>query len=306
MRFSQQRISLLVFFLVSFTLNLKADNDCLRCHASQTHTIYNDWTERNEKRLMNPYFILDSLRIKTGVHHSFACTDCHSSDYETYPHQGELKLEPLSTCIDCHGGDENFADYKFEVIQEEFNKSIHAKALGEQFTCSKCHSQHYYQAKARTSENVKDIVKFSNEMCMSCHDNTPRYQLMSDSVNPKLVDTHNWLPNQKLHFENVRCIECHTQVKDSLMISHNILPKEKALKLCVECHTANSHLNASLYKYKNIQARTKKGKLGIIISNKSYVIGAYQSDILNLLSILIFMAVIAGVIVHSFFRIIKK
>ncbi|RZT97232.1 cytochrome c3-like protein [Ancylomarina subtilis] len=306
MRFSQQRISLLVFFLVSFTLNLKADNDCLRCHANQTHTIYNDWTERNEKRLMNPYFILDSLRMKAGVHRSFVCTDCHSSDYETYPHNGELKLEPLSTCIDCHGGDENFADYKFELIEEEFQKSTHARALGEQFTCSKCHSQHYYQAKARTSENVRDIVKFSNEMCMSCHDNTPRYQLMSDSVNPKLVETHNWLPNQKLHFESVRCIECHTQVKDSLMISHNILPKEKALKLCVECHTANSHLNASLYKYKNIQARTKKGKLGIILSNKSYVIGAYQNDILNLLSILIFMAIIAGVIVHSFFRIIKK
>ncbi|RXQ96481.1 hypothetical protein EO244_02295 [Ancylomarina salipaludis] len=306
MRFSQQRISLLVFFLVSFTLNLKADNDCLRCHANQTHTIYNDWTERNEKRLMNPYFILDSLRMKAGVHGSFACTDCHSSDYETYPHKGELKLEPLSTCVDCHGGDENFADYKFELIEEEFKKSTHAKALGEQFTCSKCHSQHYYQAKARTSENVKDIVKFSNDMCMSCHDNTPRYQLMSDSVNPKLVETHNWLPNQKLHFESVRCIECHTHVKDSLMISHNILPKEEALKLCVNCHTANSHLNASLYKYKNIQARATKGKLGVILSNKSYVIGAYQNEILNLLSILIFMAVIAGVIIHSFFRIIKK
>ncbi len=255
---------------------------------------------------MNPYYILDSLRIKAGVHGSFGCVDCHSSDYETYPHQGELKLEPLMTCIDCHGGDENFADYKFEEIELEFGKSVHATALGEQFTCSKCHDQHYYQAKARTSENVKDIVKFSNEMCISCHDNTSKYSLMSDSLNPRLIETHDWLPNQKIHFENVRCIECHTLVVDSLMVSHNILPKEKALKLCVECHTANSHLNSSLYKYKNIQARSEKGKVGIILSNKSYVIGAYQNDILNLLSILIFLGVIAGVIVHSFFRIIKK
>lgn len=306
MRFHQQGISLLIFFLASFALNLKAENDCLRCHANQTHIIYNDWTERNEKRLMNPYYILDSLKIKDGVHSSFGCIDCHSSDYETYPHQGELKLEPLMTCIDCHGGDENFADYKFEQIEKEFGKSIHAKALGEIFTCSKCHNQHYYQAKARTSESVRDIVKFSNEMCISCHDNTSKYHLMSDSLNPKLVDTHDWLPNQKLHFENVRCIECHTQIQDSLMISHNILPKEKALKLCVECHTANSHLNASLYKYKNIQARSEKGKVGIILANKSYVIGAYQNEILNLLSMIILISVITCVIIHSFFRIIKK
>jgi hypothetical protein len=306
MRFPQYRISFFLLFLASFTMNLKADNDCLRCHANTTHSIYNDWTERNEKRLMNPYYILDSLRMKAGVHGSFGCIDCHSSDYETYPHQGELKLEPLMTCIDCHGGDENFADYKFEEIEIEFGKSVHATALGEQFTCSKCHDQHYYQAKARTSENVKDIVKFSNDMCISCHDNTSKYSLMSDSLNPKLVVTHDWLPNQKLHFESVRCIECHTQVVDSLMVSHNILPKEKALKLCVECHTANSHLNSSLYKYKNIQARSQSGKVGIILSNKSYVIGAYQNDILNLLSILIFLGVIAGVIVHVFFRITKK
>ncbi|WP_372639838.1 cytochrome c3 family protein [Ancylomarina sp.] len=306
MRVSQLRLSLLLLFLASFALNLKADNDCLRCHSNQTHTIYNDWTERNEKRLMNPYFILDSLRVKAGVHGSFNCIDCHSSDYETYPHQGDLKLEPLSTCIDCHGGDENFADYKFEQIEEEFKKSTHARALGDQFTCSKCHDQHYYQATARTSENVKDIVKFSNEMCLSCHDNSSQYLLVSETKKPQLMETHNWLPNQKLHFENVRCIECHTHVVDSLMVSHNILPKEKALKLCVECHTSDSHLNASLYKYKNIQARSQKGAFGNILSNKSYVIGAYQNEILNLLSLLIFLAAITGIIVHTFFRIIKK
>jgi len=301
-----QRISILILFLASFSLNIKADNECIRCHTNQIHTIYNDWTERNEKRLMNPYYVLDSVRIKTSVHGTFACVDCHSSDYETYPHLGELKLEPLSTCIDCHGGDENFADYQFEKIEEEFNKSTHSRVLGELFTCSKCHNQHYYQAKARTSENVKDIVKFSNEMCVSCHDYSQQYQLVSEGKNPKLTETHNWLPNQELHFENVRCIECHTQIVDSLMVSHNILPKEQALKLCVECHTANSHLNASLYKYQNIQARRGKGKVGIILANESYVIGAYQNDILNLLSMLILIAVVTGVIVHSFFRIIKK
>ena len=131
MLFHPRRIYLLLLFSASFSLNLKADNECIRCHTNQIHTIYNDWTERNEKRLMNPYYVLDSVRMKTGVHGTFACVDCHSSDYETYPHMGELKLEPLSTCIDCHGGDENFASYQFEKIEEEFNKSTHSRVLGD-------------------------------------------------------------------------------------------------------------------------------------------------------------------------------
>jgi RNase P subunit RPR2 len=227
-------------------------------------------------------------------------------DYETYPHNGELKLEPLSTCIDCHGGDDAYASFQFDKINDEFQKSIHFEISGDRFTCSKCHNQHYYKATARTSDNVKDIVDYSNNMCISCHNNMSKYQLVSEHENPRLIQVHEWLPNQALHFEHVRCIECHTVVVDSLNISHNIQGRENAEKLCVECHSKNSILQASLYKYQNLQARSENGNFNTILSNESYVIGAYQNSRLNLLSFLIFLSTIAGISVHILFRILKK
>jgi len=279
---------------------------CLKCHTSQTFTIYNEWTELNEKRLMNPFYILDTVQLKSGVHSSFTCINCHSDEYETYPHNGELKLEPLMTCIDCHGGDDTYASFQFERIEEEFKKSIHHEISGDQFKCSKCHNQHYYKATARTSDNIKDIVQYSNNMCISCHNNMNKYQLVSDHENPQLIQAHDWLPNQKLHFEHVRCIECHTVVVDSLNVSHKIHGRENSEKLCAECHSANSLLQASLYKYQNLQARSEDGNINTIISNESYVIGAYQNPLLNLLSIIIFISTLFGISIHILFRILKK
>jgi hypothetical protein len=255
---------------------------------------------------MNPYYILDTIAISEGVHKSFDCTDCHSAEYQTYPHQANLKLEPLSTCLDCHGGDATFASYQFEKIQDEFKKSVHFQKYGENFSCTKCHSQHTYKATARNSSDVLEIVDFDNKMCLSCHNDMKKFKMVSGRENPKLVEVHNWLPNQELHFRHVRCIECHTEVVEGLMVSHNIMKKENAVKNCVQCHSANSRLKASLYKYENLQKRSEKGVVGGILSNPSYTIGSHQSPFLKLLSILIFLATLTGIIIHSIFRIFKK
>jgi len=61
-----------------------------------------------------------------------------------------------------------------------------------------------------------------------------------------------------------------------------------------------------LYKYKNLQSRSQEGKLNSIISNKSYVIGAYQNDWLNRISIIIFLLALTGICIHVVLRIIKK
>ncbi len=279
---------------------------CLKCHSNQTISFNNSVTGKIEKRLMNPYYILDTIALNAGVHKQFDCTDCHSAEYQTYPHTATLKLEPMSTCLDCHGGDESFAKYKFETIQEEFKKSVHYKVYGDNFTCSKCHSQHTYAATARNSSDVLEIVDYNNKMCLSCHNDMKRYKLVSGHENPKLVKIHDWLPNQELHFAHVRCIECHTEVVDSLMVSHNILSKKHAVKKCVECHSANSRLKASLYKYQNLKKRSESGSLASALSNESYTIGTHQSPILKLLSFIIFFATLAGVLIHVFFRIFKK
>ena len=307
------RLIIISIFFYCISLNTNAqyyqdakNHTCLKCHSNQTYTFHNELMDSEEKRLMNPFFILDTMALIIGVHNQFDCMDCHSYEYETYPHVSNLKLEPLATCVDCHGGDESFASYQFEKIVEESEKSIHYQVYGENFTCSKCHSQHTYAATARTSNSVLEIVDYSNKMCLSCHNNMNKYQMVSGHENPKLVDIHEWLPNQELHFKHVRCIECHTEVIDSLMVSHNILAKEHAVQNCVECHTANSRLKASLYKYQNLQKRSENGTVNTVLYNESYVIGTHQSPFLKLLSIIIFLATLAGVATHTIFRILKK
>uniref|UniRef100_UPI003216FDCD cytochrome c3 family protein n=1 Tax=uncultured Draconibacterium sp. TaxID=1573823 RepID=UPI003216FDCD len=282
------------------------NHTCLKCHSNQTYTFHNSLMETEEKKLMNPYYILDTMALKTGVHNQFDCTDCHSFEYTTYPHNSSLKLEPLGTCLDCHGGDESFAKYQFEKIDEEFRKSVHYQVYGDNFTCAKCHSQHTYTSTARTSSDVLEIVEYSNNMCLSCHNDMKKYELVSGQKNPQIVQIHEWLPNQELHFKHVRCIECHTQIEDSLMVAHNIVGKDLAVRNCVECHTADSRLKASLYKYQNLQQRSENGNLSTVISNQSYVIGTNQVPFLNWLSVVIFILTLGGIIIHTIFRILNK
>lgn len=304
-------LPVLILFAISFKsfgqfYDDPKNHDCLQCHSQQTYSFHNDMMDTEEKRLMNPYLIIDTIRLRTGVHQGFDCTDCHSYDYMTYPHAASLKLEPMMTCLDCHGGDESYAKYEFDKVAEEVAKSIHHESFGDNFTCSKCHDQHYYSPTARTSSSIVEIVENSNNMCLSCHSDMKRFSLVSEDEKPTVVDIHDWLPNQELHFKHVRCIECHTAVEDDLMVSHNIRSKEEAVRRCAECHSANSLLKASLYKYQNLQERAEDGSALGVLSNENYVIGSHQIPILKTISLIIFFAAFAGIIIHVIFRIIIK
>jgi hypothetical protein len=159
---------------------------------------------------------------------------------------------------------------------------------------------------ARNSQSILETVAYDNNMCLGCHSNKDKFNLLSQRGLYDVIDRHDWLPNHALHFANARCIECHTQPNDSLLVSHNILPKDKARKLCVECHSANSVLMASLYKYQIRETRDKRGFVNAAILNESYVIGANRNFYLNLISVVIFGCVIAGIVVHSVLRKVKK
>ena len=279
---------------------------CLKCHSFNVITFHNEEMGVDQKKLMNPYLVMDTLDLKAGVHRNFDCMDCHSYEYETYPHPANLKLDPLPSCLDCHGGDPTFETYQFDRIDDEFQKSIHAQVGEGIFNCESCHDQHTYRLTARTSQRIQEIVEYSNNICLSCHDDMDRYEMVAGSEKPKIIDVHNWLPNQTLHFRNVRCIECHTEVKDSLMVSHNILPKTEAVRNCAKCHSTNSILKASLYKYENLQARSADGAFKSMLTNQSYVIGTNQSPVLKMIMIILFFATIAGIAIHLIFRILKK
>jgi predicted CXXCH cytochrome family protein len=282
-----------------------ADNQaCLKCHGQVVYEYYNDWTERTERKLMNPYFLIDSTRFSHGVHQMFSCLDCHSPDYESFPHSGELRMEQKYLCLDCHGGDETYAKYNFEGIEEAFLKSVHAEKYPEQFNCWSCHDSHGYELALRTDTTIQVIVKNSNAMCLSCHDNKFTYQRMAGVEPPNVYDIHSWLPNQIKHFSKVRCLDCHTTVQEGLLVSHQVLGKEKAVRNCVQCHSDNTLLMESLYAHRASESRQAYGFLNATIMNESYVIGANRNQTLNRISIGLFGLMVIGLIIHFLLRVI--
>jgi hypothetical protein len=236
---------------------------------------------------------------------SFSCTDCHSSQYETFPHPGELRMETKLNCIDCHGGDETFAQYHFEEIDSEYTQSTHFKLGEDGFSCWKCHNPHTYKISIRKTENLKETIAYDNAICLNCHSNFDHFQLLSDREEINVLATHKWLPNQAVHFQNVRCIECHTKVSDSILVAHLITPKKDAVRRCNECHSQNSILMATLYKFESKEQR-KDGFFNGIILNQSYVIGANRNEFLNLASFIILSGVLGIIVIHILFRIRKK
>ncbi len=285
---------------------LDENQECFKCHGHTYYFYFNEYLDREVKDRMNPYFIIDSAEFYASNHWNFMCTDCHSYDYQNFPHPGELRFEPSFQCIDCHGGDESFAQFNFEGIEEEFHKSVHSTKHSEDFTCWMCHNPHSYKINARTNDNMQEFITYDNEICLSCHANISKYQLLTTLDNPNVLTTHSWLPNQGLHFKNVRCIECHAEINDDILVAHNVQPKEKAVKLCVECHSKNSRLLTSLYKLQFTDEYSTAGFANAEILSESYIIGANRNVYLNRLSILLFGLALLFVLAHATLRIISK
>jgi hypothetical protein len=290
---------------VKKTANQLENDKCLNCHARNKFLYDNTVTSTKGQHKMEPGNVINPDLFYNSNHKNFKCTDCHPAGFQVWPHSAEVRMEAKNICIDCHGGDEQYAKFHFEEIEKQFALSVHSTKHSEDFTCWMCHEPHSYRIIARSDSITKNIVAYDNNICLSCHNNINKYQLISDKPNPDLIDKHEWLPNQARHFQNVRCIECHAKKDDSLLVAHNIQPKEKAVKLCVECHSKNSILLASLYHYN--RSKIKATDLGFeneIILNSSYVIGANRNAYLNYISIIILVLVLGGIVTHVTFRII--
>jgi predicted CXXCH cytochrome family protein len=283
--------------------SLEDNQKCLKCHGEKYFSYFNESVGRDVKERMNPYYIVDSADFYKSNHRNFSCTDCHSSDYaSSFPHPNELRFEPQLSCLDCHGGDESFHKFNFETINEEFLSSVHSEKHSDQFTCWMCHNPHSYHISARNNENLAETIAYDNAICLGCHSDESRFGLLSDRDIFNMLDRHEWLPNHLAHFKSVRCIECHAEVNDSILVAHKILPKEKAVKKCVECHSQNSILLASLYKYQTKEKRNKQGYFNAAILTETYVIGANRNYFLNLASLGIFGLVALGIAIHAILR----
>ena len=282
------------------------DNErCFICHGQGRYEYTNKTLGRQVKALMYSERMVNREKFYNSNHKSFSCTDCHSEEYTTFPHSGELRMEQKYNCIDCHGGDEKFAQYHFEEIEAEYQESTHFKLEEYGFSCWSCHDPHTYRINIRNSENLKETILYDNSICLSCHANFDHFQLLTEREEINILKTHEWLPNQAIHFKNVRCIECHTKINDSILVAHLIKPNEEAVRLCNECHSQNSILMATLYKFQSKEQR-KSGFFNGIILNESYVIGANRNEYLNIISLIIFVVMLLIIGVHIAFRIIKK
>ena len=283
--------------------SVKENAPCLKCHGHKYLSYYNDFLGRDVKERMNPYYIIDSSDYFRSNHRNLECIDCHSYDYKnTFPHPNELRFEPMLICMDCHEGDDIYNKYHFATINDEYLKSVHSEKHSEEFNCWMCHDPHSYRITARTDSNLLETIQYDNEICLSCHGNQSKMGLLSDRKIYDMLNQHEWLPNNRLHFQNVRCIECHARLNDTLLVPHQIQPKEKAVKLCVECHSKNTILMATLYKHMSEEARKKEGFLNAAILKRSYVIGANRNYFLNYGSMVIFALVIVGLITHAVLR----
>jgi hypothetical protein len=280
------------------------NSKCFKCHGNRVYSYFNSEIGHDVTKRMNPYFLMDSILFYEQNHKTFDCTDCHSRDYRTFPHKVELRMEVLGTCIDCHGYDDDYAQYHFEEIEEEFLQSVHSTKHSDEFTCWMCHNPHTYKISARTNENIKDVIVYDNNICLSCHADIDKYQLISNVQNPNILEKHEWLPNQPLHFSSVRCIECHTKISDSTLVAHLVQPKEEAVKLCVECHSTDSRLMATLYKFQVTEARNKYGFFNSSVLNDTYIIGANRNLYLDIASMIIIGFIVLGIIVHTALRLI--
>lgn len=282
------------------------DNEnCFLCHGQDQYEYVNQNSGKTLKETMCSERLIMRDEFYGSNHKSFSCADCHSSGYSEFPHPGELRMEESFNCIDCHGGDDMFAQFNFEEIEADYQKSVHFPLEEQGFSCWKCHDPHEYRISIRNTTNLEMTISYDNDICLNCHSDFNRYKLLTGKEEVNLIEKHDWLPNQASHFRSVRCIECHSAINDSVLVSHQINKSDLAVKKCNECHSQNSMLMESLYKFQSKEQR-RDGFLNAVILNQSYVIGATRNRYLNSISFIVFILVGAAVAAHAGVRVLKK
>ena len=277
---------------------IHAGNDeCLACH-SEAGITHPPKEGLDLKKLRG--LVRDKVDFYNSDHQRLACTKCHNEGYDEHPHAADAK-DMTSTCSDCH-------DKKTTILEKQFDKSVHAKNLSDKFVCTTCHDPHLMRLAAKLGDPHK-IVAQDNRVCLNCHDSDKTFVKFAPEKKsrPLIDDIHSWLPNTRLHWKEVRCVECHTPaVAAGEMISHEILNKEKAEKKCLSCHSANSSLKTRLYRHLVKEEQEKLGFANSVILANSYVLGATRHPVLDTLLMIAFGAMVLGLLAHGLGRIISK
>lgn len=267
---------------------------CLACHSEAG--LKKPPKEGMDLKALRKYLV-HAGTYEASDHGQMACTKCHGDGYDDHPHAAKAR-EELSECQDCHAR-------KAMRIERQFDKSVHAENLSDSFTCATCHDAHTMTLASKLRDPHK-IVAQDNKICLDCHDSDLAFARIAPEKKkrPPIDDIHDWLPNTRLHWKAVRCIECHTPAEDKLSLSHEIQNKDKAEKKCATCHSANTSLNARLYRHLATEEQHKYGFINSVILGSSYVVGATRNPTLDFGLIVLFAATVVGVLGHGLVRII--
>ncbi len=275
---------------------IHAGNDkCLACH-SQAGVEHPPLAGMDLKKLRT--LIRDADAFYASDHQRLSCTECHNEGYDDLPHAADAK-DNTTTCSDCHSK-------SAAIVDKQFANSVHAKNLSDKFTCTTCHNPHLMRLAAKLGDPQK-IVAQDNRVCLGCHDSDEQFAKFAPEKKsrPLIDDIHSWLPNTRLHWKHVRCVECHTPaVAAGEPISHEIFNKEKAEKNCVTCHSANSALKTRLYRHLVKEEEHRLGFANSIILASSYMPGVTRHPLLDALILIAFGATFFGLLAHGLGRII--
>ena len=232
-------------------------------------------------------------------HQRLACTKCHSEGYDEHPHAADA-TDMTSTCTDCHSK-------KANLIEKEFAKSVHAD-LADVISCPTCHNPHAMRVADKQSDPAR-IVAQDNRVCLGCHDSDAQFAQYAPEkkIRPPIDDLHDWLPNTRLHWKAVRCVECHTPaVAAGDMLSHQILAKDQAEKNCLACHSNSSTLKTRLYRHLVKEEQQRLGFANSVILATSYVPGATRHPLLDTLVLGAFAAMLLGLLAHGLGRFLTR
>ncbi len=98
----------------------------------------------------------------------------------------------------------HLSSFNFEEIEAEYQESTHFKLEEEGFTCWKCHDPHSYKINIRNSKNLKETILYDNTICLNCHSDFSRFQLLSDREEINILEKHDWLPESGFAFQKCK------------------------------------------------------------------------------------------------------
>jgi predicted CXXCH cytochrome family protein len=293
-----------IFILIALLapLTVRAEEGCARCHGMKTLAV------RLPGEGVRSFYIHPE-KFQTSYHRELKCTECHSNEYNAYPHADLPALS--SDCLHCH--QETWRDQETtEGIQKlksqkdislEFKRSIH---FDTKMKCETCHNPHEFNLEHERQKGLRNLIQIQNNLCLQCHKNPRQLDLYrkepKDNYSYRPLElVHSWLPSRELHWQKLRCIDCHSSYGDS-NLSHHIVKKEEAVRDCSKCHSNDSILKDKLYKLYSREEKDRKGFLNAVIWNESYIIGATRNLYLDIISTSSFILGLFAMFFHAGFR----